>query len=84
MTAKQLFGTLGYKQTINNDSFIEYKEDTDDSEYVYIRFELCWKAYEVGYFDGNEKSRAIITTLTEHEAIIKQMKELGWIKEKEK
>lgn len=80
MTAKELFETLGYKQTINNDGLIEYIDDSHGgTDYVYIRFELSWKAYEVGYYDGNKTKSPMATSIKEHKAITKQMKELGWI-----
>lgn len=78
MTAKEMFEALGYKQTINIDYLIEYRADKGDNTFVYICFAFLLKAYEVGYFDGYI-STARITSIQEHKAITKQMKELGWI-----
>ena len=78
MTAKKLFETLGYVQTMNSEYFIEYVADNGGNDYVYIRFDFYSKGYEVGYFDGYI-STAMITSINEHKAITQQMKELGWI-----
>ncbi len=78
MTAKEMFESLGYKQTINSDYLIEYTADNGGNDFVYIRFYFSSKGYEVGYFDGYI-STAMETSIKEHEAITKQMKELGWI-----
>lgn len=75
MTAKEMFKALGYKQTKNNNVFIEYKDDSHgDGDYTYIRFIHMRKEYEIGYY------MAMMVTIKEHEAITKQMKELGWFK----
>ena len=84
MTAKEMFEELGYEQTMNIDGLIEYIDYIDYNHneigYIYIRFDLFWKSYEVGYFDGKTKTeKAIVATTAEHKAITKQMKELGWI-----
>ena len=78
MTAKKLFETLGYKQTKNDDNLIEYIAHNRDNGLVYIRFDILLKGYEVGYFNGYIPITTI-TSITEHNAITKQMKELGWI-----
>ena len=82
MTAKEMFKALGYGQVTNNDNFIEYMDDSHgDGDYTYITFRRMWKEYEVGYYDGYEtKTREPMkVSIKEHEAITKQMKELGWI-----
>ncbi len=81
MTAKEIFEELGYVQTMNIDGLIEYIDYIhNEIGYIYIRFDLFWESYEVGYFDGKTKTeKAIVTTTAEHNAITKQMKELGWI-----
>lgn len=82
MTAKEMFEALNYKQTTNNHKWIEYTiANHEDKDFAYIRFSRRWKDYEVGYFDGTETNTRIanMTTIKEHEAITKQMKELGWI-----
>ena len=82
MTAKKMFEALGYEQVINNGNLIAYKDDSHgDGDYAYISFIHMWKEYEVGYYDGYEtKTREPMrVSRTEHEAITKQMKELGWI-----
>ena len=82
MTAKEMFEALDYKQTINNDNLIKYKDDSHgDGDYVYVSFNHMWKQYEVGYYDGYETKTKQPTevTIKEHEAITKKMKELGWI-----
>jgi len=82
MTAKEMFEALGYKQTTNNDNLIEYIDDSHgDGDYKYVSFNHMWKVYEVGYYDGFETKRkkASRVFIEEHEAITKQMKELGWI-----
>ena len=78
MTAKELFESLGYKQTINSDYLIEYIGANENNDRVYIRFYFLSKGYEVGYFDGYI-STAMETSIKEHKAITQQMKELGWI-----
>lgn len=82
MTAKEMFEWLGYKQTINRDDLIKYIDDSHgDGDYAYVSFNRKWKEYEVGYYDGYETKTEHPTSvsITEHEAITKQMKELGWI-----
>ena len=82
MTAKEMFEALGYEQVTNNDNFIEYMDDSHgDGDYTYITFSRMWKEYEVGYYDGYETKRRepMKVSIKEHEAITKQMKELGWI-----
>lgn len=82
MTAKELFESLGYKQTTNDDSLIEYKGINDvDGFYKYIIFYLGWKEYEVGYSNIYQVNtdRLGYVRINEHEAITRQMKELGWI-----
>ena len=82
MTAKEMFEKLGYKQTINNDNLIEYKDDSYGyGDYKYVWFHRFWKEYLVGYYDSYEtktRPRSKVS-IEEHEAITKQMKELGWI-----
>lgn len=82
MTAKEMFEALGYEQIINNDNLIAYKDDSHgDGDYAYVKFYPMWKEYEVGYYDGYEtktKEPARVY-IKEHEAITKQMIELGWI-----
>jgi hypothetical protein len=78
MTAKEMFESLGYKQTINSDYLIEYVGDNEDNEFVYIRFYFLSEEYAVGYFDGYIPA-AMPTTIKEHEAITQQLKELCWI-----
>ena len=82
MTSKEMFEELGYRQTRNDNVFIEYQDDSHgDGDYKYIRFTLLWKKYEVGYYEAYETKRykASMVFIDEHEAITKQMKELGWI-----
>ena len=82
MTAKEMFEALGYEQTTNSNNLIEYTDDSHgDGDYAYVRFNRMWKEYEVGYFDGYETKTDLVTVVSikEHEAITKQMKELGWI-----
>ena len=82
MTAKEMFEVLGYEQTINSDNLIEYKDDSYGyGDYKYVVFHHFWKEYLVGYYDGYEtktRPRSKVS-IEEHEAITKQMKELGWI-----
>lgn len=82
MTAKEMFEALGYEQVTNNNNLIEYTDDSHgDGDYVYISFYRMWKEYEVGYYDGYETKTkgATMVSIKEHEAITKQMKELGWV-----
>lgn len=82
MTAQEMFEKLGYKQVRNDNVFIEYQDDSHgDGDYKYIRFGLFWKEYTVGYYDAVETKikKAIRVFIEEHEAITKQMQELGWI-----
>ena len=82
MTAKEMFEALGYEQTINSDTLIEYNDDSHgDGDYAYVIFNRMWKEYEVGYFDGYETKtiEPMVVSIKKHEAITKQMKELGWI-----
>lgn len=78
MTAKEIFEELGYEQTTNSNNSIEYRDDSHgDGSYAYIIFNHMWKEYEVGYYDG--RKALVGVSVKEHEAITKQMKELGWI-----
>jgi len=82
MTAKEMFEALGYEQTTNNDNLIEYRDDSHgDGDYAYVCFNFMWKEYEVGYYDGyvTKTNEPMYVSIKEHEAITKQMKELGWI-----
>ena len=82
MTAKEMFEALDYELIINRGSVIEYIDDSHgDGDYVYVRFYPMYKEYEIGYFDGYETKTKVATgvSIKEHEAITKQMKELGWI-----
>lgn len=81
MTAKEMFEALGYKQVLNNDKFIEYRDDSHgDGDYKYIYFIHLWKSYVVGYFEWcNRNVRPTKVYIEEYEAITKQMKELGWL-----
>ena len=81
MTAKEMFEKLGYVQTVNSDGLIEYINYNHTAiGYIYVRFDLYWKSYEVGYFGDETKiERAVVATTAEHKAIIQQVKELGWI-----
>lgn len=84
MTAKEMFEALGFKQTTNNDTLIEYIDVThEDDNYIYIIFYLTSKEYEVGYSNiyQIQTEEIVLVTIKEHEAITKQMKELGWIVE---
>ncbi len=61
---------------------IEYIDDSHgDGDYKYVSFNLKWKEYEVGYFDGYDTKRKqpLEVSIEEHEAITEQMEELGWI-----
>ena len=81
MTAKEMFEALGY-ELINSGNIIEYIDDKHgDGDYKFVNFSRMWKEYAVGYFDGYETKRREPSrvTIKEHEAITKQMKELGWI-----
>ena len=81
MTAKEMFEALGYEQTTNNFNLIEYKNDSHgDGDYTYVSFNRFWQEYEVGYFDGYETKtkNPLWVSIKEHEAITKEMKELGW------
>lgn len=89
MTAKEMFEALGYKEVIKpsglieNLGFIEYIYDYHgDGDFKFITFNSLWKEYAVGYYDGYETKTELATkvTIKEHEAITKQMKELGWVK----
>lgn len=83
MTAKEMFEALGYKKTKISVNFIEYIDDSlGYGDYKYVSFHRNWKEYEVGYYyDGYEiKTRKPSkVSIKEHEAITKQMKELGWL-----
>lgn len=82
MTAKEMFEELGYEQTRNSNNLIEYKDFSHgDGDYKYVIFYHIFKEYEVGYFDGYQTKTAepTVVSIKEHEAITKQMKELGWI-----
>ena len=82
MTAKELFESFGYKQTTNNDNLIAYKGPDDAAGYYkYIIFYHTYKEYEVDYSNIYQvlTHRLVYITINEHEAITKQMKELGWI-----
>jgi hypothetical protein len=82
MKAKEMFEALGYEQTTNSNILIEYRDDSHgDGDYKYINFNHLWKSYVVGYYDGYETktNQPIEVSIKEHEAITKQMKELGWI-----
>ena len=82
MTAKELFESFGFKQTINDDNLIEYNGYTlENGDYLYITFYRKWKYYEVGYSNihQNKTKRGVFITIKEHDIITQQMKELGWI-----
>lgn len=82
MTAKEMFEELGYKQTRNDNVFIEYQDDSHgDGDYKYISFIHMWKDYKVGYYDGwgTKREKPTKVSIKEHEAITMQMKELGWL-----
>ena len=83
MTAKEMFEKLGYKQTINSVNLIEYQDDSHgDGNYKYVRFHHMWQEYIVGYYENGfiaKIRKATMVSIEEHEAITKQMKELGWI-----
>ena len=82
MTAKEMFEALGYKQTTNNDDLIEYTDYSNgDGDYKYISFVRAWKEYEVGFYDYYNTKTTLTSwcSIEEHEAITKQMEELGWI-----
>ena len=71
MTSKEMFEALGYEQVTNNDNLIKYMDDNGK----YVSFIRMCEEYEVGYYDGYARR----VSIKEHEAITKQMKELGWI-----
>ena len=86
MTAKEMFKKMGYEQTTNNDKLIEYilvgshEGDDDGDYYLYVRFYPIRKWYTVGHYEDKTKTaRPMVVIIREHEAITKQMKELGWI-----
>ena len=84
MTAKEMFEALGYKQTRNDNVLIEYIDDSYGyGDYKYVWFYHMWQEYIVGYYDNDPygiKTRPRYkVSIEEHEAITKQMKELGWI-----
>ena len=80
MKAKEMFKSLGYKQTINSDNFIDYINDSHgDGDFKYVSFRCMLKEYQVSYYDGYETLTPTVVSIKEHEAITKQMKELGWI-----
>ena len=81
MTAKEMFEKLGYEQITNNDNLIKYKNDSlGDGDYTYVSFNRIYTEYEVGYYDGYNKTRnPLWVSIQEYKAITKQLKELGWI-----
>jgi len=82
MEAKEMFEMLDYKETKNDKTCIEYKNDSHgDGDYEYVKFNHMWKRYEHGYYDGYEEKRKKPTTceVELHKAITQQMKELGWL-----
>ena len=70
MTAKEMFEALGYEQTLYRNTIgIGYK--TKVKPYKTIEF-YCY-VEDLSYYATHR------VTITEHQAITQQMKELGWI-----
>ena len=81
MTAKEIFGTLGYHETDRpyRNSPIAYFRRLDYKHYVEILFLLSEK--KVVYSSTNGVNDCVAIQMPELEAINKQCKELGWLKE---
>ena len=75
MTAKEMFEKLGYKliENVWNKNLITYK---------YIQYELDFDLVDKSYLFGEDEVEywgSASIDLALHQAIVKQMKELGWI-----
>lgn len=83
MTAREMFEKLGYKQTKNNDSFIEYQRD-DGDQHAEITFSLKYKKFRAIYGRYEFGMTFHYVTPDELKAIVCQAKELGWIEPEQK
>lgn len=77
-TAEQMFEELGYKQTRNDNSFIEYQRD-DGDQHAEITFSLKDKTFRAIYGRYEFGMTYHYVTSDELKAIVCQAKELGWI-----
>lgn len=83
MSAKEMFEELSFKQTENDDSFIEYQMD-DGDQHAEITFSLKDKNFRAIYGRYEFGMNFHYVTSDELKAIICQSKELGWIEPEQK
>ena len=89
MNAQEMFKELGYTLLIKNASVMPRKSwDYNESSITYfhydfkqiIKFDLAFnKVITIKYGCGDDTDREQSITITKHQAITQQMKELGWI-----
>lgn len=82
-SAKEMFEELGFKQTENDDSFIEYQRD-DGDQHAEITFSLKDKNFRAIYGRYEFGMSFHYVTSDELKAIVCQAKELGWIELEQK
>lgn len=82
-SAKEMFEELGFKQTKNDDSFIEYQRD-DGDQHTEITFSLKDKNFRAIYGRYEFGMTFHYVTSDELKAIVCQTKELGWIEPEHK
>lgn len=80
-SAKEMFDKLGFKQTENDDSFIEYQRD-DGDQHAEITFSLKDKTFRAIYGRYEFGMNFHYVTSDELKAIHQQAKELDWVDEK--
>lgn len=82
-SAKKMFEELSFKQTENDDSFIEYQRD-DGDQHAEITFSLKDKNFRAIYGPYEFGMTFHYVTSDELKAIVCQAKELGWIEPEQK
>ena len=88
MTAKEMFERLGFKLLTKPNKEIPRKSwdyssggITYYNNYMIIKFDTNWKNYRTILFkNGDDDDRQHNISLELHQAINKQIEELGWVK----
>lgn len=83
MTAKEMFKKLGFEQTLNDSDFIFYEKVEAESCHTRFMFALESRSFEAIFYVDGYGGGGYFIELDEFKVILKQMEELGWIKEKQ-
>lgn len=80
ISAREMFESLGYEQTINDDCFIFYEKVEAERFHTRIVFGFKTRSFSAScWINGHYAGEGHFVELDEFKAIEQQMKELRWI-----